>query len=332
MAITFEKTWQFNVNQSLPTSGGYAVDRQALMLAIKNTLIGFPTSPWQVVGSSDAVTAGMDAVDRWNVPGDIISATSTNPRSWMVLYQPGLDAWLAMGRPYWTDPRWNNIVLMRTLPVNGPFTTTMNPSAPGEAVLGLPNGYLYDGGSTTAVNHRLHGMQSTDGKCTRIFVTDSANEIGFFGQFDELVDVPAPMVSRKGILASWIPGNNVTTKISYSELVRNDTLNAHQMSFPVGLAPYTKKENRFATEHTGTTPLGEHASLQGPNGIDGGEVLTTMHPMLVDEQEIYGRVPDMWFGPNTNPHGSVYPAAGPIVAAQFQDIVLPWPNSTPVLV
>lgn len=63
---TLDKTWQFAINNTKPTlSGGYTYDFKTIMLAIKKSLTSFASSPWVVTGSSNATTAGMDAVDRW---------------------------------------------------------------------------------------------------------------------------------------------------------------------------------------------------------------------------------------------------------------------------
>ena len=331
MAITFEKTWQFNVNQSFPTSGVYLTDRKNLLVAIVAALTGFASSPWVVYGSCNAVTFGYDGVNRWNSAADIVNGYTTSPGSWMVLHQPGMDAYLTIGVNWWTDMRWINFLFSQAGPPPQIGTLTANPWA-GGVNLTVPNGHWYDQGSTAAVNHRLHAMQSTDGKCTRIFVTDTNAEIGFFGHFDELLDVPARVAGRGGLLCSWNQYSNDTTKMEYAALVRAASEQRYSISLPPPYIPYSKVLTQFATEFSGSLPLGESTSLQGPNGISGGEILTPMYPMDVAGQEIYGRVPDMWFGPKDNPHGSTYPAAGPIVAAQFQHVVIPWPNLTPVLV
>ena len=331
MAITFEKTWQFNVNQSFPTSGAYLTDRKNLLVGIVAALTGFATSPWVVYGSSNAVTFGYDGVNRWVTGADVIANKDAGPRSWMVLHQPGMDAYLTIGINWWVNETWFNFLFSQAGPPDQIGTLTTNPWA-GGVNMTRPNGFWYDFGSTTAVNHRLHAMQSTDGKCTRIFVTDSVNEIGFFGHFDELVDVPARVASRGGLLCSWNSHNNVTTKMEYAALVRAASEQRYSISLPPPYIPYSQVLTQFATEFSGTLPLGESTSLQGPNGISGEEILTPMYPMDFGGQEIYGRVPDMWFGPKDNIHGSTYPAAGPMVAAQFQHVVIPWPNNVPVLV
>ena len=67
---TLEKTWQFNVNQAIATTGVVNTDAQNLLFRIKQTLIGFSSNPWTVVRSSNSVTTG--ASDLWVAASNLI--------------------------------------------------------------------------------------------------------------------------------------------------------------------------------------------------------------------------------------------------------------------
>ena len=108
------KTWQFDVNQIIPSALDNTTYRKDLLFKIKESLIGFDQSPWQVAGSSDSITAGMDGVDRWLSPADIIHAPNGQPHSWVVLEQPGLGGMQLLLGLAWTDPAVGRVRVSQT--------------------------------------------------------------------------------------------------------------------------------------------------------------------------------------------------------------------------
>jgi hypothetical protein len=86
---TLEKTWQFNVNQSTTTSGSILPDMQALLYKLKTSLIGFGSTPWTVIRSSNGSSAG--ASDYWASSSDLIWNYEGSAHSWMVLQQSALN-------------------------------------------------------------------------------------------------------------------------------------------------------------------------------------------------------------------------------------------------
>src|SRR5512146_2064622 len=89
---TKTKTWQFKVNQATKYQGTFAATFQAVMFALKQSLITFALQPWTVVGSSDGATAGLDAVDRWSAANKLVQAADASAHSWIVLKQTGVAA------------------------------------------------------------------------------------------------------------------------------------------------------------------------------------------------------------------------------------------------
>jgi hypothetical protein len=94
--MAYERNWAFSFDNdySIATlSEGSRYQMWALKALLLGQLGGFTQGLWTVYGSSDGVTAGMDAVDRWGSTYDstkLVRANSTDglPRSWIVLMSP----------------------------------------------------------------------------------------------------------------------------------------------------------------------------------------------------------------------------------------------------
>jgi hypothetical protein len=89
---TAVKTHQYDVNVAYAALGTAAADYKRLLRGIKNTLIGFASNAWTVVGSSSGIAAGLDAVDRWSADSDLVQAAAGNAHSWIVLKQAQISA------------------------------------------------------------------------------------------------------------------------------------------------------------------------------------------------------------------------------------------------
>jgi hypothetical protein len=174
------KTWQGGsspggtefVNQVIPG----ADQQRVMLLAIRDSFIGFNLLPWTVVGSSDSLVGAMDAVDRWIDPGDLIYITTEGtPFSWIVLEQPGTGAQvcIALNKLLSGDPNQDDFLSI-TSP-SGSFSggsATVAPTAPDE-FNGTVAGWLGDQG-VTYTEKTLTCVQSTDGECTRVVIADTA--------------------------------------------------------------------------------------------------------------------------------------------------------------
>lgn len=82
------KTWQM----ATPLGSTLCMPAGAAAWPCKyvDTLTRFPLFPWQCLGSSDGVTAGMDGVNRWLTSANLVNVAwpSSSPRSWIVLKNP----------------------------------------------------------------------------------------------------------------------------------------------------------------------------------------------------------------------------------------------------
>jgi len=178
------KTWQFDENV-LVGAGSETDTNRTQMLAMKDAMVGFATSGWTVIGSSDSVASGMDATDRWSVIGDVVAGDPGNAHSWIVLEQPGIQF----------AGKTNPLQLLMTMngAVSGPNHIARSFVISVGDGFGTANGGT-DGSTTTDptatdqwapqwrstfISGGTHGaarqtvMQSTDGKITRVIIGDT---------------------------------------------------------------------------------------------------------------------------------------------------------------
>ena len=179
MPITFEKTWQYAFNQNMDSSSVAAQQKNSLW-AIKAFLkgeyaftdqtggaIAAPTGLWTCYGSSDSVTAGLDASDRWTGAFDaakIVPAVEGIAHSWMVVKSP-----TALGPFYmimnYVSVTTIDLVFCKAAPTGG--STTNRPTSTDEWSY---SSMAYTSGAVTT--HRMHGAVATDGT---FFVLGSQN-------------------------------------------------------------------------------------------------------------------------------------------------------------
>lgn len=88
------KNYDYRINDLVISDGSSIIRSQNLVWWWKDFLArAANTAPWTVEGSSDASTAGMDAVDRWTtsfVAALVVYDNPGTPHSWIVLKSPGL--------------------------------------------------------------------------------------------------------------------------------------------------------------------------------------------------------------------------------------------------
>lgn len=187
----FAKTWQFQVNQTLSTTGVAATDYQTMVLKIKQLLVGFTTQPWTVVSSSNGTgTAGNS--DNWTSTANIVWAASGSNHSWIVLAQSGIGSGFQLCIDLCSGTKSNATI---SFSPNAGFTggtATAGPTATDEVFLigtahNSAGAFLGTLNGSSCFQAELHAIQSTDGQCTRFWLeTCSSNEItSFFALFDK---------------------------------------------------------------------------------------------------------------------------------------------------
>ena len=159
---TLEKTWQFDVNQVTPTVGVLETDMDTMILKLKNSLIGFASTPWTVVRSSNGVTVA--ASDLWSTIADLVHSSSA--RSWIVLKQTGCGGQgnLQICLDLNSSAQNNHDLYVSWHAGFGAGTTSARPTATDET------GFSLQWGSVTPGQTVLHVAQSSDGASTRVFL------------------------------------------------------------------------------------------------------------------------------------------------------------------
>ena len=182
-APALQKTWQGG-----STLGGTefvnvvagVTPKEALFL-VKDAKVGFNSNPWTVIGSSDGVGSSMDGTDRWLDSGDILTWSSGNPRSWIVLQQAALGATFhcLLANPNTNDdPNGDDIIVTYN---EGGFGVANGGTDGTASILPTPSDILKsfgppstdwagaEGGAPTA--KVLTCLSSTDGECTRFLLS-----------------------------------------------------------------------------------------------------------------------------------------------------------------
>lgn len=328
---TLEKTWQYNVNQT--TTGVSRVDcDRNFLFAIKQSLVGFASNPWTVVGSSNSTTAGMDAVDRWSTAANVVwGATGSNAFSWIVLRQNGVHSnfqlLLSCGVFSFASNTFNlHIVASMGSGFTG-GSTTVRPTATDEVELNSNNSQWQFVGNGAANTFRFHVMQSDDGQCTRL-VAYSSTLIGsapIFWLFDRMRQ-PISQISHPVVMSLTSIGS---TAITYSNLSASSTYN---FGYHNGLLKYQFTGERYL--HGGNSGLiGNRPAGQVANDFSAEWPLTSigLYSPTTTKRGRHGEFFDLYWGPSTLLDGDTFPSNGTKQLVEFGDLVFPWNGSTPIL-
>lgn len=193
MALTLEKTWQYDINNTLTGASQIAV-QSALWIALKDAMVGFASNPWRVAYSCDGTTAGTagDGVDRWADVGDVnYSTAASSAHSWIVLQNQVTDMEILI-ECLTTSTSTGKIVRL-VVSAHAGFSggsTTSSPSATDEREIlagtgsgtAAPTIGLGSGSSGTAPELVWDVRHSTDGEVTTIAIRQS-NECVAFAYF-----------------------------------------------------------------------------------------------------------------------------------------------------
>ena len=304
--------WDFVVNTTYPTTGTLLGDSQQLLFGVKQTMVGNIaglTTTWVVVGSSDGTTAGLDGVDRWAAPANLIWGILANPRSWIVLgndaINPGFQLLLVL------DRGTNDSISVYMSATNG-FTggaTNARPTATDEISL-LTGNYGVQSAPTTNYTHIL---QTKDGTCFRCFFCSS-------GQGKGMWTIERPVYPRTGFtipVAAWVRGSNA------SEVLNNTNLFS---SFLGQMATPPLSNTQFYLQ--GANSL--YPTLySNPNSLDNSWDLYPCGYSAQNSGGNGGRIGicrDLYAGSVGRGTGDTYPGDGSNQLAQFGFMCIPWPG------
>lgn len=316
------KTWQFDVNAAAASG----VD--AHWLRVKQSMTGFGTLPWTVVGSSNSVAAStgfpMDGVDRWTTVGDVVIANSPSVHSWIVLKQTGISA-AGQGFQVLIEPRTSSQITVVVSPSAGfgslaTGSTTTRPTATDEYV--IASSALSLGQLGAGLVSRVHCIQSTDGQATRVFA--------FHGGLCLMVlafDKPKNPVSGWNNLPWFALCANTG---ALTEMATYATFN-------------TANTSAFAKQ--GATAFNPYLTVEGFNALTMGAGVTFSNDLdaasypicpiglvstTVGARGRHGEVFDMWFGSTIIPSGDNYPGDASKQFVQIGHLIIPW-NGTNIL-
>lgn len=162
------------------SAGGHAF---TTLFEIKQAMINFHTAPWTVIGSSNSLSAAMDGTDYWDNSGDLqYKNGASDPFAWIVLEQTGVSGsfqvCFALDITLASDSGRNDISVIFSAAgfgtanggTNG--STTARPTATDEQSLDGTDWIGAEGGSST--DKLLSVIQSDDGECTRVIISDAA--------------------------------------------------------------------------------------------------------------------------------------------------------------
>lgn len=335
------RTWQYDVNQVIvgeTTQAGGPTDapeyRKRLLLAIKDSMIGFATLPWTVEGSAsynDAAGA-MDATDRWVDIDDIrfVSGTSSQ-RSWIVLENA------ALGIQFLFDCRCGgnsdgSLCDAWITPVGTPFTggsSTARPTSASEIQISNGNFFDYRGawGSGDDNNFErdyvLHVMHSEDGLSTRVIILINGVTVGFWN-FDRIED----------------PRGSMT----YQFIFRMHGLSS-DVECLTDTEFYTNPRAWYGITNGGVVAPCYVPQLYNveviqlfrdryffPNPYDGRSSAQEVWVMstAANYYGVVGRLDDIWVAPPSSFNGRLYPAGtGDFIA--FGNLLLPWNGTNPIV-
>jgi hypothetical protein len=320
---SLSKTWQFNVNNQVTAQGTALADNRKILRAIKNAMIGFATNAWTVRYSCDSSVAGTagDGVDRWAADSNLVWANAGSAHSWIVLRQAGISSTfeVLISCEGASGTGVNLVLAVSTAGFTG-GSTTARPTATDENV--LINAASWNSGTDTS--SRWSVMQSSDGQCTRVIVSQSASQCAIW-IFDKPQNPTSgwsnPYIALGFYSAGSAPANNTyfSTTVASAILRMRSGSTTGNCTFTVeGIAnalPYDTAIGNIANEIDSSWDMWPLAFACLTTGIRGR----------------HGSFFDLYMGSNSAANLDTYPNDGSNQFVQLFGLIFPWNGSTPAL-
>ncbi len=291
-----------------------------LMYQIKAALTSFATSPWEVVASSNGTVANTS--DNWASASDIVFGTGAGARSWCVLRQTGIAAnyqllFAAANGASAATGEFGLIKISPSAGFTGLTSTTVTPTATDEYRVNQPNAqWVFT--TASAFGFTLHTQMSTDGECTRVFVT-KANKC-CAAIFVEKIQLPVTGMTNPtfawcysgGAIGSDAPTSTNALDAAYGRGTQNSTSMTMTWTreFYLSAAIASQTFNQISGEYP-LIPCG----FMCTSGTAFGR---------------HGHAADIWIQYTTVQTGDTYPNDSTRQFAQFGAFVVPW-NGTVVV-
>lgn len=332
---SFQKTWQFNVNQLVDAETTASLQAASTMLTYLNSWLGFPLNPWTMRRCCDSVTVKTDGTNLFTDKTKFVGAAAGTAHSWFVVRNPS-------GQEVCVDfsSASGAYLAGEYVSASAGFTggtTTNRPTATDERQLrgstASPSQWL---AGTAGVNVRLrvHVMHSTDGLSTVSFVTYQQVALSMlqFGRVAEPVSGwSAP------VMALWA-GTQSTGSLT-STFAQTWT-NFRDFQLHVADGPSGQMDIRV-TPKIGASSNGQTysstkdsliaISANRESGYSGRWGLRSFGYFSRTSGMIgrHGKAVDKWFTASGLPGGTVFNASDGVRSlAVIGNWVLPWPVKT----
>lgn len=325
---SFDKSWNFNVNQALPAQGSTVACNQNLLYQWVNAMTSFSPG-WQVRGSSNGVSFSLLPLGAagpgtgWTGPASVVfTGSSSSPVSWVVLRNTALGS----GNPEFLITAYGpfngssiNCYLSPSAGfTGGGITPTTLPTATDMVTpsSGGITGTSY-GTANNNVAYAMHAMMSTDGQCTRIWTFQGGN-FGTLWMFDKIKNPVS------GWATPWVFNTQFNSVSSNA--------NWHNAGATYGGGPSNSTLQFFwtgeGTSNTGallTTIYNAANDLNSkypmlPIGIAANQAGTGATPYFGR----HGMFFDLWWGCPVLPMGQLYAGASPHAFVQITEVIFPW--------
>ena len=193
---TLEKTWQSMMNLTITPVDNLDLSRQLLWnikAFLKGEVGGATQGLWTHYASSDSVTAGIDATDRWLAAYDgtkIVRAAAGVAHSWIVLKSPSLAGynWYLIIDFVGTTNYAARFVWCRTAPTGGSITARPTSTDEFATVKTSPTpGTIQLNDLSTITPHYIHAGLATDG-CFWLAEVKQGSGLVCFAMISSLLD------------------------------------------------------------------------------------------------------------------------------------------------
>lgn len=316
---TLAKSWAF---QSIEVARNATVmtQCQSLLLAIKQVFKTFSPA-WTVWGSSNGATVfgNGDGVDRWASTTNVVWANVGTNHSWIVLQQTGLGAYISIDCTPGTTGYGGLTVKYSKLgfgSANGGVNGTANtaPTALDQVTL---SSATWGCTSTANIRQYIHAMQSTDGKCTRIFLTNKC-----------------------ACSALWVFDTAIATDVAWTDPILFSVMayspglqnlyNYGALWTRIGSTSLQLYHSCLTKGTAGTSPLVvDKLELNGSEGWPLYEI--PLYCITPNMGGFKGVLQDIWWGNSGRFTGDCYPNDGVRSFVQFDNLVVPWNGTEPII-
>lgn len=325
---TLRKVWQFSANNLINT-GSAAGNHRGWMVAAKNAMQAFPSSPWVVVGSADTATAALDGVDRF----------TAEDGTWIVMRQAGIAANFQL---CWTSTEAGSLSNSMFISPSAGFTggaVGTRPTATDEVA--VTSGATGDSPAVAVTGARVSIAMSSDGQCTRIFglVANATGPNGLLWHFSLIDRLYQPI---SDLTIPWCAAS-VSTPHNAQAVTHNAFFNASPILFGrQGSTDLTLQALAPAGWTGGAIDYAGDAANFG-NGQNNLSSDLIMAPIAVasrtaSNRGVHGELADLWASGDENVAnvGDTYPEATFVGDLdQFIQIgsalIHPWNNTVPQL-